>query len=394
MRGVKISVVGGAGRAGLPLALTLAEAGHQVIIIDQDEAKVSCINDGVMPFFEENAEASLRNSIGRNLIAVTELHKVMGCDVCLMIIGTPVNDDGSPSTDNLLQVVSNLAPFLDSSKLLMLRSTVYPGITDEIDSLLLNLGVEISVSFCPERIAEGVALHEMKSLPQIIGASTPTAFQLSEEVFGGISPKFVRTTIKEAEISKLFTNTYRYFKFAIANEFFKICVDSGINWENVWNSIKDDYPRGKDLPFPGFAAGPCLVKDTMQLDYFTKDNFSLGKESIKTNETLPDYIIEILKNRFDLANMTVGILGMTFKAEIDDFRSSLSFPLEEKLGLIAKKVLCSDEMLQKNEFVSAEYLVSASDLVIIATPHSRYAELIIEVPLVDIWRINSRESIL
>ena len=132
----------------------------------------------------------------------------------------------------------------------------------------------------------------------------------------------------------------------------------------------------------------------MQLDYFTKDNFSLGKESIKTNETLPDYIIEILKNRFDLANMTVGILGMTFKAEIDDFRSSLSFPLEEKLGRIAKKVLCSDEMLQKNEFVSAEYLVSASDLVIIATPHSRYAELAIEVPLVDIWRIHSKESIL
>ena len=118
---MKISVVGGAGRAGLPLALTLAEAGHQVIIIDQDEAKVSAINNGVMPFFEENAEASLRNSIGRNLIAVTELHKVMGCDVCIMIIGTPVNVDGSPSTDNLLQVISNLAPFLDSSKLLMLR---------------------------------------------------------------------------------------------------------------------------------------------------------------------------------------------------------------------------------------------------------------------------------
>ena len=92
--------------------------------------------------------------------------------------------------------------------------------------------------------------------------------------------------------------------------------------------------------------------------------------------------------------MTVGILGMTFKADIDDFRSSLSFRLENKLQKVAHKVLCSDEMLQKDRFVTAGELVSASDLVIIATPHSSYARLHINKPLVDIWRINPSKSIL
>jgi UDP-N-acetyl-D-mannosaminuronic acid dehydrogenase len=250
------------------------------------------------------------------------------------------------------------------------------------------------VSFCPERIAEGVALDEIKVLPQIIGASEEQAYLLSEEVFKKVTPKLIRTSIKEAEIGKLFTNTYRYFKFAIANEFFKICVDQDIDWQKVWYSIKEDYPRAKDLPLPGFAAGPCLVKDTMQLDYFTKYTFDLGKISIKTNEEMPDYIINLLLNRYDLKNMTVGILGMTFKAGIDDFRSSLSFRLETGLLKVSKKVLCSDEMLQKDGFVSSEELISASDLVIIATPHSSYASLKINTPLVDIWRVNPSASII
>lgn len=391
---MKISIVGGGGRAGLPLALSLAAVGHKIIIIDKDEDKVSKINMRIMPFHEKDADEALRKYSLEELSAEVGNEKILGSDVCILIIGTPVNSDGSPSTNTLLSVVSELTSYLHSTKLLMLRSTVYPGITQEISGLLSSHGLKTLVSFCPERIAEGVALDEIKVLPQIIGASEEQAYLLSEEVFKKVTPKLIRTTVKEAEIGKLFTNTYRYFKFAIANEFFKICVDQDIDWQKVWYSIKEDYPRAKDLPLPGFAAGPCLVKDTMQLDYFTKNTFDLGKISIKTNEEMPDYIINLLKNRYDLKNMTVGILGMTFKAGIDDFRSSLSFRLESGLQKVSKKVLCSDEMLQKDGFVSSEELISASDLVIIATPHSSYATLKINTPLVDIWRVNPSESII
>ena len=391
---MKVAIVGGGGRAGLPLALSLAAVGHKVVIIDKDKDKVSKINKRIMPFYEKDAEETLRKFNAHELSAEVENEKIFGSDVCILIIGTPVNGDGSPSANNLLAVVSDIHKYLGSTKLLMLRSTVYPGITQEISRLLSSYGLSTLVSFCPERIAEGVALDEIRVLPQIIGASEEKAYLLSEEVFKGVTQKLIRTSVKEAEISKLFTNTYRYFKFAIANEFFKICIDQEIDWTNVWHSMKEDYPRAKDLPFPGFAAGPCLVKDTMQLDYFTKNNFGLGKISIKTNEGMPDYIINLLQNKYNLKTMTVGILGMTFKADIDDFRSSLSFRLKSGLQKVAKKVLCSDEMLQKDGFVSSSKLISASDLVIIATPHSNYAKLKINKPLVDIWRINPSKSII
>ena len=391
---MNITVVGGGGRAGLPLALSLAEIGHKVIIIDKDKDKVNKINKRVMPFYEKNAEETLRKFSADELSATMQNEKILESDVCILIIGTPVNNDGTPSTNVLLEVVSELIKYLESTKLLMLRSTVYPGVTEEIKSLLLSKGLKTLVSFCPERIAEGIALEEIRTLPQIIGASEEQAHVLSEEVFKGVTSKLIRTSIKEAEIGKLFTNTYRYFKFAIANEFFKICVDQEINWENVWYSMKEDYPRAKDLPYPGFAAGPCLVKDTMQLEYFAKDNFKLGNISIKANEEMPDFIVDFLKAKYDLKNMTIGILGMTFKAGVDDFRSSLSFRLEKELNKVAKKVLCSDEMLQKEEFVSSGELISKADLVIIATPHSSYAKLAIAAPLVDIWRINSSKSII
>jgi UDP-N-acetyl-D-mannosaminuronic acid dehydrogenase len=291
-------------------------------------------------------------------------------------------------------LVRDLSEYLQTTQLLMLRSTVYPGITEAIELIAQKLIPNIQVSFCPERIAEGKAFEEMKLLPQIIGVESDEAFKISQKVFDGISPKFIRTTFKEAEISKLFSNAYRYFKFAIANEFFQICTSNGIDWLNVWSSLKDDYPRAADLPLPGFAAGPCLVKDTIQLNYYSDDNFMIGKSALKVNENLPDYIVSILEEKYTLDEMVVGILGMTFKGDVDDFRASLSFKLKNVLNKKVKQVLCSDEVLQKDYFISAQDLVSKSDIIIIATPHSAYKKLDIKKPLVDIWQISKGKSII
>jgi len=391
---MKISIVGGGGRVGLPLAISLAQAGHKIIVIDLDVEKVGKINKREMPFNEKDANNALKALNEDQLFATSDNEAIIGSDVCVLIIGTPVNIDGSPGANSLTGIVTGLIKYLNQTKLLMLRSTVYPGITEEISQLLTQHNLKTLVSFCPERIAEGIALEEIRNLPQLVGVSNDEAYSLSAEVFRNVSPRCIRTTYKEAEISKLFANSYRYFKFAIANEFFKLCVDSGINWENVWYSLKEDYPRAKDLPFPGFAAGPCLVKDTMQLEYFSKNDFIIGKSAIKVNEEMPDYVVGLLQKSYNLSAMTVGILGMTFKGDVDDFRSSLSFRLKNILEKNARTVLCSDEILQKNYFVSAEELIDKSDLVIIATPHRRYATIDIDKPVVDIWRINKSESII
>ena len=386
---MKISVVGGGGRVGLPLSLVLASAGHKVIIVDSNESRVN-----QMPFSEEHSDDIIQSLSIDQLVASTENLSIEKSDVCILIIGTPVLDDGTPSVGALFELVETIIPYLNKTKLLLLRSTVYPNVTQKIKLLLSEAKLEIEVAYCPERIAEGKAIFELKSLPQIIGADSDLAFLKAKEVFECITPKIIHTTIKEAELCKLFANSYRYINFAIANEFFEICQENDINWENVWYALKEDYPRAQGLPTPGFAAGPCLVKDTQQLDYYFNNKFELGRSAIKINEHLPDYIISVLRSMFDLKHKKVGILGMTFKGDVDDFRSSLSFRLKNLLEEEALEVYCSDAILQKNYFVSLEFLIENSDIIILSTPHKSYKDIVTKKPLIDLWRVSKSNSLI
>lgn len=260
--------------------------------------------------------------------------------------------------------------------------------------MLNETGLDITVSFCPERIAEGNAIQELKKLPQIVGAEDEISIRLASKIFSTIGSKVILTSIKEAELVKLFANSYRYIQFGIANEFFEICKSNDINWENVWNALTSDYPRAANLPKPGFAAGPCLVKDTHQLNYYYQNNFELGKSALQVNENLPDFLVLQLKKKFDLENLTIGILGMTFKGNVDDFRDSLSFKLFEILQKVAKNVICSDALIQKDFFVPENQILEDSDVIIIATPHDQYREIITEKPIIDIWRITQNTSLI
>ena len=390
---MKISIVGGGGRVGLPLGIVLAGAGHSVSIIDLDKNRVNSINSRIMPFFESGAAELLNKLALDQLSASIDNSKIEGTDVCILIVGTPVLEDGTPSANSLIQLVSNLIPHLINVKMLMLRSTVYPGITHQLQKLLKDSGLDITVSFCPERIAEGNAIKELKILPQIVGAEDKMSIELSSKIFSTIGSRVIITSIKEAELIKLFANSYRYLQFGIANEFFEICKSNGINWENVWNGLTSDYPRAANLPKPGFAAGPCLVKDTHQLNYYYNNNFELGKSALQVNENLPDFMVFQLEKNFDLKNLTIGILGMTFKGNVDDFRDSLSFKLLEILQKVAKEVICSDALLQKEYFVSENQILEDSDVIIIATPHDQYRAIITEKPIIDIWRITQNVSL-
>ncbi len=390
---MKISIVGGGGRVGLPLGIVLADAGNSVSIIDLDKNRVNSINSRIMPFFESGAAELLNKLPLDQLSASIENSKIEGTDVCILIVGTPVLEDGTPSANSLIQLVRDLVPHLINVKMLMLRSTVYPGITRQLKKLLQEYGLDITVSFCPERIAEGNAIKELKMLPQIVGAEDKMSIELSSQIFSTIGSKVIITSIEEAELIKLFANSYRYLQFGIANEFFEICKSNGINWENVWNGLTSDYPRAADLPKPGFAAGPCLVKDTHQLNYYYDNNFELGKSALQVNENLPEFLVSQLEADFDLKNLTIGILGMTFKGNVDDFRDSLSFKLLEILRKVAKDVICSDALLQKEYFVSENQILEDSDVIIIATPHDQYRAIITTKPIIDIWRITQNVSL-
>ena len=129
-----------------------------------------------------------------------------------------------------------------------------------------------------------------------MGADAPVAGDRAAELFSKLGLTIVRATTKEAELAKLLTNAWRYMKFAVANQFLLIADRAGIDYANVLHAIRHDYPRAKDLPGPGFAAGPCLFKDTMQLAAFTKDHFPMGQAAMQVNEGLPAYVVSSLSS--------------------------------------------------------------------------------------------------
>jgi UDP-N-acetyl-D-mannosaminuronic acid dehydrogenase len=285
------------------------------------------------------------------------------------------------------KTVDQIAPHLRNGALVVLRSTVYPGTTEYVAQRLAARGCEVDVAFCPERIAEGHALEELRSLPQIIGADDDGAANRASELFTILGAKTIRTTSREAELAKLFTNTWRYMKFAVANQFLMIADQAGVDYGNILRAIREDYPRARDLPGPGFAAGPCLFKDTMQLAAFTSDHFPMGQAAMQVNEGLPAYIVSAMERRYgSLRGKTIGILGMAFKAESDDTRASLSYKLRKLLSWAGAEVVCTDPYVDDSRLVSLDDVLGDSEVLILGAPHDAYRGLQVNgTDVIDVW---------
>jgi UDP-N-acetyl-D-mannosaminuronic acid dehydrogenase len=383
-----VVVLGGGGHVGLPLSLAFAKAGLRVGIYDTNEATLDRIAAGKMPFLETGADELLPEVLATGRLEFGASGEIIRRTTCLIVvIGTPVDEFLGPSMTIFEKAVDQIAPHLRDGALVALRSTVYPGTTAYVAQHLADRGCRVDVAFCPERIAEGHALEELHSLPQIIGADTDAAAERAAALFGVLATKTIRTTTKEAELTKLFTNTWRYMKFAVANQFFMIADQAGVDYTNVLRAIREDYPRAADLPSPGFAAGPCLFKDTMQLAAYTSDHFPLGQAAMQVNEGLPAYIVSALERRYGgLSGKCVGILGMAFKAESDDPRASLSYKLRKLLRWSGARVIATDPYVQDDRLVPLETVLAESEILVLGAPHKQYRGLNVGgKDVVDVW---------
>jgi UDP-N-acetyl-D-mannosaminuronic acid dehydrogenase len=387
-----VVVIGGCGHVGLPLAVALADRGARVAVFDVDPAAVALVGSGRMPFDEPGAGPVLERCVaGGRLVATTDAGVVATAGHVVVVIGTPVDQHLNPDQQAIPRVLAGCAEFLRDGQLLILRSTVYPGVTALVEKMVARLGCSVEVAFCPERIAEGKAMSELFELPQIISARTQAAFERAEALFGLLTSRLVRMSPEEAELAKLFTNTWRYIKFATANQLYMIANDRGLDFERIRQGLMADYPRAADLPGAGFAAGPCLLKDTMQLAAFNNNNFALGHTAMAINEGLPLYLVDRLGQRYDLGSMAVGILGMAFKGGSDDTRSSLAYKLKRILTFTADAVYCTDPHVTSDPaLLPLDEVVGKSDLLIIAAPHPEYAALATGKPVADIWGIRGR----
>jgi UDP-N-acetyl-D-mannosaminuronic acid dehydrogenase len=389
-----VAVIGGGGHVGLPLALLFADRGLRTLIYDVNPASVKTIRAGRMPFIEEGAPEILARVLGKTLDVDDIPDRISQCKYLVMIIGTPVDHHLNPTFSAIHRALNGCSHFLRDGQILVLRSTVYPGMSEHVQRFLQQQGLRIDVAFCPERVAQGHSLREFRELPQIVSAFKPEVVKAVRELFGEI--EYVEMTPMEAELCKLMTNAWRYLQFAAVNQFYMIASQHGLDFNRILHGCRFKYPRMAGMPGPGFAAGPCLMKDTMQLAAFSMNNFVLGHAAMLVNEGLPAHVVEMIKaGGVRLVDETVGILGMAFKAESDDPRDSLSYKLRKLLTLEAKRVLCTDPYVRDPTFVSVETVLEQSSIVVVGTPHRAYKEL--RVPptakVFDVWNHLQRRSV-
>jgi len=384
-----VVVIGGCGHVGLPLAIAFADRGARVGIYDVSEAAVATVNGGRLPFDEPGATPALERAVAAGRLRASLDPSVVGsAEHVVVVIGTPVDEHLNPDQQAIPAALGGCAPYLRDGQLLVLRSTVFPGVTALVEKMVAALGVQIEVAFCPERIAEGKAMTELFELPQIVSSRSPSGLDRASKLFGLLTSTIVELSPEEAELAKLFTNVWRYIKFAAANQFYMMANDRGLDFDRIRKGLAQDYPRAADMPGAGFAAGPCLFKDTMQLAAFNNNQFALGHTAMTVNEGLPLYVVHRLEQRFDLSSMTVGILGMAFKGGSDDIRSSLSYKLKRILAFKANKVLCADPYVTVDpNLVPHEEVMARSDLLVIAAPHPEYRGLVTNKPVADIWNV-------
>lgn len=389
-----VCVVGGAGHVGAPLAIVFAARGMRTLICDINEEAMSTISSGEMPFMEEGGETLLRSVLAKGMLGFTsDVKDISGIPVLILTIGTPIDEFHNPVFSLLTRCIDSMIPFLSDNQTIILRSTVAPGATEYLDRYMKSKGRNTRLAFCPERVVQGKAIVEIQALPQIISGTTPEATRIASDLFRRIAPVIVEATPREAEFAKLICNAYRYIQFAATNQFYMMVESAGLNFNELLRKMKTGYPRMDSIPGPGFAAGPCLMKDTMQLFAFEKQNFILGQVAMTINEGLPNFIVERLSRKHDLSRKTIGILGMAFKAESDDIRDSLSYKLGKVLRFSGAKVLYSDEYVKNLNFISKKDLVEQADIIIIGVPHRAYKSIRFpaDKEIIDMWEIiNNR----
>jgi len=379
-----ICIIGGCGHVGIPLGLAFASRGMNVTLVDVNPFAVESINAGRLPFKEEGAEALLKKHVGKNLCATGDVEVVKKQDVVVFVTGTPVDEHLNPRIHDVVKVLDSYLPLLNKRQLVVLRSTIFPGVTRIVEHTLKeNLGTA-NLAFCPERIVQGKGIEEIFNLPQLVSGVNKRSEDAAAGLFAAIAPKIIRIKPEEAELAKLMTNAWRYLEFAIANQFYMMVEKQGLDFYRILEAMKDDYPRARHFAGAGLAAGPCLFKDTMQLSAFHNNEFFLGHSAMLVNEGLPNFLVSQLEMKMgSLKGKKVGVMGLAFKADNDDIRESLSFKVKKLLEMKMAKVLVTDEFVPGT--MPLRKFLKEVDGVILGVPHSAYRKLKVKKPYVDCW---------
>lgn len=400
-------VVLGVGRVGLPLALVLADVGFDVVGIDIDPFRVTLLEKKTMPFLEEGADELLQKYGGNKfqIFSSDEQDRVISESKYIIVtLGTPIDETYSPDHKQIEKLMISMAPHLKKGHVIILRSTISPGTTEQIARILkeqtkLEIGKDLFLAYCPERIAEGKSIYELKEIPQITGTLDEASAKEAAKLFLKFAPSMLYSDPKSAELAKLYSNMYRYIDFAIGNEFMMIAEDYGSDIYKVLELVNKDYKRS-GLKGPGFTAGPCLVKD----GFFLLDKspyMELVTAAWRLNENIPGYLLKRIRQVIpNLNKKKIAILGIAFKKDIDDTRFSLAPKLKKYFLAEGAKVSVSDPLVRSQSMESA---LEGADILVVGVNHSVYEKLDLEKIkklvskecwVCDVWNIFGTDKII
>jgi nucleotide sugar dehydrogenase len=387
-------VVFGMGYVGVTLAVSLSNRGHQVTGIDIKDKIVNSLNQGRSHIFEPGLTDMLTANLNRNSISFSSNLEFDTDQVYVVAVGTPLDSDSKPDMSALLDVLKVISTVLKPGNQVMLRSTVPVGVTREVvipyleNKTGLKVGQDFHISFAPERTIEGNAMHELKTLPQVVGGYSPQCVKYAVEFWSTLTPTVVRVeTLEAAEMVKLANNTFRDLSFAFANELALLADKYNVNSFNLINAANEGYPRNKiPLPSPG-VGGYCLTKDPILFSCTSqgpRKDAVLGISSRKINERAAIYPIEIIERfvkrlKLLLSDINVLIIGVAFKGipETTDIRGSVAIDILTKLETKVNKVLAWDAMIKLEELKefgfdvldNLDSSISCADVILILNNH-------------------------
>ena len=390
--GTAVFGVVGLGYVGLPLAVEMAKEGHRVVGLEVSEHKTSEVNEG-RSYIPDVPTDELAQLVSAGLIsATTDFSRAAECDVIAICVPTPLNEMKEPDTSYMESAAAALTPYLHPDMLITLESTTYPGTTEEIVQPILEagglkVGTDLFLAFSPERVDPGNPVFQTKNTPKVVGGVTKDCTRIAVAFY----ERFIDTVVpvsstRAAEMSKLLENIFRCVNIALMNELLLVSERMGIN---IWEVV--DAAKTKPFGFMPFYPGPglgghCIPIDPFYLSWKARQ-FDMHTEFIelagKTNEAMPYYVVQRLMNalntqRKSLAGSRILMMGVAYKANIDDMRESPAIKIAE---LLAEK--CAD-VVYHDPYV-AEFMVSGksvprveltagevagADAVLVVTDHS------------------------
>ncbi|PKQ29225.1 MAG: UDP-N-acetyl-D-glucosamine dehydrogenase [Actinobacteria bacterium HGW-Actinobacteria-10] len=326
----------GLGYVGLPLAVEMAKAGHKVIGLEVSESKTAEVNAG-RSYIPDVPTAELAELVEQGLIeATTDFSRAGETDAIAICVPTPLDEMKAPDTSYMESAADSIAPHLHPDMLVTLESTTYPGTTEEVIQPILEahglkVGTDLYLSFSPERVDPGNPTFQTRNTPKVVGGVTPACTKHAQLFY----ERFIDTVVpvsstRAAEMTKLLENIFRSVNIALMNELLQLCERMNINlWEVVDAAKTKPFGYMPFYPGPGLG-GHCIPIDPFYLSWKARE-FDFHTEFIelsgKVNESMPYYVVRRVMDALNvqhksLAGSRVLLLGVAYKADIDDMRES------------------------------------------------------------------------